>query len=291
MRSAILALALLCGFIGFVASAAEERIAWRQSGNPDGRALVLIPGLMSDGAVFDGVLADFSATARIEQATLAGFAGVPAPSDSAAVIDPAAEAAVAHMRQSGIRDAILVGHSIGGQIVLKMAKLAPDLVSSVIVIDSLPYLAAFGRPQIAPTDAQAAADALAAQLAALPDSVFASIQEQSVRTMTRNEAGQRTILGWTLASDRKVASTAIREAFGSDWRAEMASIAVPVTVLAAHDSAMPVTRDQIMDINDAQYAGLRNRKIVIVDDSFHFIMFDRPDAVIAALAERLEIRP
>lgn len=243
MRSAILALALLCGVIGFMASAAEERIAWRQSGNPDGRALVLVPGLMSDGAVFDGVLADFSATARIEQATLAGFAGVPAPSDSAAVID------------------------------------------------SLPYLAAFGRPQIAPADAQAAADALAAQLAALPDAVFASIQEQSVRTMTRNEAGQRTILGWTLASDRKVASTAIREAFGSDWRADMASIAVPVTVLAAHDSAMPVTRDQIMDIYDAQYAGLRNRKIVIVDDSFHFIMFDRPDAVIAALAERLEIRP
>lgn len=103
-------------------------ITMTQSGNPDGRTLVLIPGLASGPEIWDNIISDVS-DYDVRLVHIAGFSGAPVAKTDGDIMQNIAAALMAELKAHPAKDPILMGHSMGGFIALKSALLAPDVVS------------------------------------------------------------------------------------------------------------------------------------------------------------------
>ena len=84
-------------------------------------------------------------------------------------------------------------------------------------------------------------------------------------------------IGWGLASDRSVSGRAFADLIVTDLRPELGAITVPVTVLYAYGPQMgSQTTAQVDGFIGGLYGNLKGVKLIRIDDSRHFIMFDQP---------------
>jgi pimeloyl-ACP methyl ester carboxylesterase len=63
----------------------------------------------------------------------------------------------------------------------------------------------------------------------------------------------------------------------TDIRPQLNKIKIPVTMLYPWDSSSGFPQAATDRLYQENYAALPDKKIVRVDDSFHFIMLDQPD--------------
>jgi len=107
------------------------------------RPMILIPGFGFSGGIFADLMESFSDNFQMYAVTLAGFGGTPAPpgpGESASFgeqtwTNGAVRALEVLIEKEGIRNAIIVGHWLGGtQIALRYALKHPDKVKAVIIL-------------------------------------------------------------------------------------------------------------------------------------------------------------
>jgi pimeloyl-ACP methyl ester carboxylesterase len=72
----------------------------------------------------------------------------------------------------------------------------------------------------------------------------------------------------------------------TDRRGDLATIHIPLTILYAHDAPMRPDA-MISGLHTNAYAAHPNHPMVRVDQSFHFVPLDQPEAFAAAVAEFL----
>lgn len=258
-----------------------------RSGDRAGRTVVLIPGLASPGEVWTdtaAALADYD----VHALTLAGFGGVPPRGDGAAVVEGAAQAIVDMLVAKDARDVALVGHSLGAQVALQAAALAPDRVSQVVAVDSAPFYAGLVQPGATPEQAAMFAQGARAQLRALSDAAFDAQQAAGMGIYSKDPAFVQTLVAWSDASDRATVAEGFAEVAGGDFRNILPAVRAPILILAAHDIAMGVDRARIEATYREQYAGAPDARVTLIDDSYHFIMHDQRDAFLSALIAFLE---
>ncbi|GGO08117.1 alpha/beta hydrolase [Iodidimonas muriae] len=250
--------------------------------------MLFIPGLMSDGAVWNDVIDTLPDEISLHIATIPGFAGKPPASLDGAVIQRSTQAITAYLEDNALENVILVGHSIGGQMILKVALAAPSRIDGLVVVDSLPFLSALYTPNISINQAKAQSQMIKVQLIGMSDDMFRAQQQATVPIMSKTAAFHPKLMAWSMASDRATVAAATAEALGSDWRADLAGITTPTQVLAAYDKAMPLDRDALRSLYEDQYKALEDVHIRMVDNSFHFIPIDQPQAITDALVTVLE---
>ena len=73
------------------------------------------------------------------------------------------------------------------------------------------------------------------------------------------------------------------ELMGSDLRTEIGNLTQDVTVLVPFDPQMGTEKDQVRALYEAQYEAAPNVDIEVIDNSFHFIMLDQPEAFYEAV--------
>ncbi|MDK1359824.1 alpha/beta hydrolase [Arthrobacter sp. zg-Y1219] len=97
------------------------------------RNVVLVHGIGASGRYFSRLVDLLAQTCTVHTLEMPGFGSAPKPSHS---LDMAGFAAVNcdALRAAGIGPAQWVGHSMGCQVVTEMALLAPDLVTSVVLL-------------------------------------------------------------------------------------------------------------------------------------------------------------
>ena len=78
---------------------------------------------------------------------------------------------------------------------------------------------------------------------------------------------------WSLEADRKTFVYGYTDLLKIDLRPYLHKIEATTLILAA---ALPF-KEQVVTTMESQYQALKNKEIIVVDDSRHFIMFDRPD--------------
>ena len=138
---ALLILALLILALAAPASAQafrSDRIAVTARGaGPD---VILIPGLASTPAVWDATVRALDDRYRVHVVAVNGF-GDTAPGANAR--GPLTVAIADELRryaaEQGLERPAVIGHSLGGQIALRMAADAPGRVGRVMVVDSSPF--------------------------------------------------------------------------------------------------------------------------------------------------------
>ena len=280
MTRALLA-ALAALFLTPAAAMAEDAPCPPFEVTGSGPDLVLVPGLGSSPEVWDGVKASLARDYRLHLVHIAGFAGRPAAGNPAEVLTRAEGEIIRHLDCQGIASAAYAGHSLGGFLGLRLAADHPDRIARVVVVDSLPFFPLIFDPAATVDAVWPQADGMRAMIAAQDDAGFAASQRMGVRSLVRNAAFHEQVVEWSIASDRPTFAAAIHALMTTDMRPRLGAIAAPVRVLAAANSFAP--RARIEPLYSAAYAGLPDMKLSVIDDSFHFIMFDQPEAFEAGL--------
>ena len=102
------------------------------------------------------------------------------------------------------------------------------------------------------------------------------MQPMFAAAMVKNPDAQKLLAASFSASSRAVAVEAMEEDLETDLRADVASIKTPALVLYAYDATArqpePAKYEALVQ---AAYKSMPNVKLVRIDDSRHFIMYDQ----------------
>lgn len=278
-------------------NAEQARFSVEVEGQAAGTApdLILIPGLNSSLEVWEATAEHLKGRYRLHILNLSGFAGEPAAANrTGPVIDPVVEALDTYIRQSRLKDPIVIGHSLGGLTGLRLATRHPSSLSRLIIVDALPFIGVLFDPA---SDAQTIiprATQMRDAMLAGDDAAHAAGVSESLKALpepkTEAEAERNTqrITRWMLTSDRYVSAQAFYDDMLMDLRPDLAKITAPVVVFVPHHATMPYTTEQTTAFYGYQYSGTKQLRLVPIADSRHFIMYDQPQAFAAALDAALQ---
>lgn len=246
-----------------------------------GPDVILIPGYASSREVWRAEAARLSATHRVHMVQLAGFAGERWTHGDGPFLQPALDELARYLREGGLEEPAVIGHSMGGLSALVLAQQNPDLIGRVMSVDSLPFFSALYGPTATPDTARPFAEQAANMMLSADPESFRAGQAAGAPGLSRDPATQAAMVEWAVAGDRQALATAIREVMTTDARPGLAAMTTPVwAVYAADDNggAPAAMADQTWA---REWAGLPGVTLRRVDNSRHFIMADQPDAFAA----------
>jgi pimeloyl-ACP methyl ester carboxylesterase len=250
-----------------------------------GTDVVLIPGLASSGEAMQPVAEYLSRCHRTHTLTLAGFAGQPAGESTA--LASRVDSIDRYISTLEPHRAVVVGHSLGGVLALKLAIDHPDHVDRLVILDALPYLPAAFAAGATVESVKAQAEQTRQLILSQSAESFRASQERALAMMTNHSERVPTLVEWSLASDRRALADAYYELFTTDLRNDIAKIKAPTLVLVPWDVSQPQDTATTLDTYRKQYAPLASAQVKLIKGSRHFLMFDQPIATNWAIDEFL----
>ncbi|MBF9238384.1 alpha/beta hydrolase [Hymenobacter sp. BT683] len=240
-----------------------------------GRPVILIPGLTCPGAVWDETVARYQSRYQCHVVSLAGFGGVPAATGNATSFLPAVrDQLLAYIKTQKLDRPAIVGHSLGGFMGLWLSVAQPEAIGPLVILDSLPFLAAIQNPNMTAEAARPMAEGMRKQASA--GKMPMAQQRQMVTSMVTDTARQRLVAVWGQASDPASVAQAMYEMYTTDLRADLGAVRQPALVLGTWAAYQPygATLASTRAIFAAQYAKLPQHKIEMSQAGKHFIMYD-----------------
>ena len=242
-----------------------------------GPDLVFIPGLSSSRATWKATAERLKGRYRLHLIQVAGFAGEPARANaSGEVVIPTAEAIDAYLVAQKLSPATVVGHSLGGTMLLYLAQKHPEHLRALFIVDALPFLGGMRDPN-------ATADSVRPQAERMRDAMLAGGQptaaqlEPQMRGMSKDPASRQTIAEWGAASDRTVVARAYYEDMILDLRPGLAAIRTPTVLLHPDNTPLGVPAGTMETVYRGLYAPAPAIAVKIAADSQHFVMLDQPE--------------
>lgn len=282
--SALLSIPALAG----VATAQTPHPSFDVKVTGRGPAIVLIPGLLSSGEVWDGAVARYQDRYTLHVLTLAGFGGPPPV--AAPFLSRVRDEVITYMREQKLQKPIIVGHSLGGFLGFWIAATAPDLVGGLIAVDGVPFLPALGNPAATADSAKAQAEQIKAIYTSFSNAQLVAQTKMALPSLISAPADVERAAAWAARADAATAGMAIAELSTTDLRSEVAAITAPTLLIGASGAAPEGMRPGMAKAYEAQVSRLKGARVIMADKARHFIMFDDPSFLFAALDSFLEGR-
>ena len=268
-------MAVVVGIAVAAAGSAQAATPFEVRVTGNGPDVLLIPGLASSGAVWDDTVRRLCATHRCHVFTLAGFAGV--PPQPGPLLDNVDAALAAYIEQQHLQGAVVVGHSLGGFVALRLAIAHPADVGRLVIVDALPALGAVRMDSVTPQQLHDFAPQMRAQLLAQEPAAYAAGQAQQIAAMVTAPADVARVQAWGRQSDRVAVIDAMSEMIGIDLRPQLSAIHVPTLVLGSWIADKDVgTLEATRAVYERQYKALAGVRIAMSPAGRHFIMLDDP---------------
>ena len=250
-------------------------------GKPD---VVLIPGLASSRAVWDAEAKLLAPNYRLHLVQVDGFAGAPAGANASGLMLPGiVEELHGYIAAAGMRP-IVVGHSLGGLLTLMLADKYPGDVRKIVIVDALPYYAVLFNPAATVESVKPMAEGMKAQIVSVPADQYEAMQAGMMKAMSNSAEGQKAATASSLSSDRAVVAEALYEDMLTDMRGEVGKIQTPTLVLYEYDATSKMPDPAVYEATmKAAYHPMPQVTLVRVDGSRHFIMYDQPAKLDAAI--------
>jgi len=248
------------------------------SGEP---ALILIPGLTDSTAVWSGTIARFAPTHTIYAVTLAGFGGR-APT-TAPLLDKADADIAALITQRNINRPVLIGHSMGGLLAIRLAAEHSAFLRGAIAVEGLPVFPGFEK--MTPAQRHTTGAAASAGMRTATPAQFTAFERQYVVPNLTHAQNVDAVVAAGDGADPNASGEYYQEAIDTDLRSQLPSITVPLLEIVPFDATLDPRNPQMPLATAAQkqqyyaslFAGARTVKLVTVNDSRHFVMYDQPD--------------
>ncbi|MFP8893163.1 MULTISPECIES: alpha/beta fold hydrolase [Chryseobacterium] len=239
----------------------------KKTGNGN-QALIFIPGFASSGDVWNETIAKFEKDFTCYTLTMAGFAGIKPQTDAS--FKDWEKGIATYIKDNKIEKPILIGHSMGGGLALAIAADYPELAGKIIIVDTLPCLAALSDPSFTSKENNDCSPAIA-QLTAMNDEQFRKMQAQAMPRLMADISMQETVINWSMKSDRKTFAKMYCDFYNTDLREKIKNIQCPSLILL--ESYFVTLKPTI----ENQYKNLKNANMQYASKGLHFIMYDDKD--------------
>ncbi|MDO9587151.1 MAG: alpha/beta hydrolase [Brevundimonas sp.] len=249
-----------------------------------GSDVILIPGLASTAEVWRGVADGLAGQKRLHLISVRGFGELaPGANASGAVMATVAGEVRRYISEQGLERPAVIGHSMGGQVGLRVAADAGARIGRVMVVDSSPFFPALISPQATVGDIE--------PIAQLAYQAVRFLGDEALRSRGRAmglELGGATdavfgTMGWQ-GGDRRVLAQALYEVMTVDLRRRLPDITAPVTVVYGWSADAASPRSRTDSLFRGAYARLRApAAFVPIEGAEHMVMIDQPTRFMAAV--------
>ena len=238
-----------------------------------GAPMLLIPGLTCPGAVWDETVARYQKQYQCHIISLAGFGGAAAPASTDSLLLRVRDQLLTYIQTQKLSKPVVVGHSLGGFMALWLSTTRPGAIGPLVIVDSLPFLAAIQNPDMTVAMARPMAANMRQQMTG---QMSAAMARQMAATMITDTARISQATRWSLASDPATVGQAMYDLYTTDLRAELGRIQQPVLVLGAWAAYKNYgsTKESTQAIFERQYAALPRHRVEMSEAGRHFLMWD-----------------
>ncbi|QJX47912.1 alpha/beta hydrolase [Hymenobacter taeanensis] len=239
-----------------------------------GQPMLLIPGLTCPGAVWEATVAHYQKQYQCHVVSLAGFGGTPALPNTQQFLQQVRDQLLAYIKTQKLNRPVVVGHSLGGFMGLWLSATQPEAVGPLVIVDSLPFLAAIQNPSLTVEQAKPMAENMRQQMS--QGKMSAAMARQTSASMMTDTARISQATRWSLASDPATVAQAYYDLMTTDLRQDVTRIQQPVLVLGAWAAykAYGSTKEGTKAVFEQQYAKLPQHRVEMSEAGKHFLMWD-----------------
>ena len=251
-----------------------------------GPPVILIPGLMCGGDIWDGTVAHLKDRYTCHVLTLPGFAGQP----------PIKPPLLSHLRdeiemyvvENKLNQPVLIGHSLGGMLSLWLGIDKPEMFSAIVSVDGVPALGYLFDPGQTPTSMLNAATAIKTRFAGFDAAQLAASNASSLPLLITGKDDVARVAAAADRSDPQSVGEAIAELLETDLRPDLGKLTPPLLVIVPGASATSDSGGEMLKARyEAQFHDAPQHKLAVVPKARHFVMLDAPDAFFGQLDELL----
>ncbi|WP_312148008.1 alpha/beta hydrolase [Brevundimonas sp.] len=249
-----------------------------------GPDVILIPGLASTSAVWKRTADSLDDRYRVHLVTVRGFGDVPAGGNGEGLISgPAAAEIRRYMVEAGLTRPAVIGHSMGGQIALRVAADAGQRVGRVMVVDASPFFPSLISAGATTGDVEPLARLAYQGLLLFGDEALKTHAGSMGADMGGAADSLFGTLGWQ-GGDRRTLAQGLYEVMTVDLRSRLPAITAPVTVVYGWSADDRSPRSHIDGLFRAGYRSLRTpAAFERIEGAEHMVMIDQPRRFQAAV--------
>lgn len=249
-----------------------------------GPDVILIPGLASTSAVWARTAAALQGRYRVHLVTVRGFGDVRAEANASGQVGaPTAAEIRRYIAEEGLTRPALIGHSMGGQIALRVAAADGPRIGRVMVVDASPFFPSLISAGATSGDVEPLARLAYQGLMLLGDDALRSQASSMGLEMGGASDSLFGSLGWQ-GGDRRTLAQGLYEVMTVDLRARLPAITAPVTVVYGWSADDRSPRSQIDGLFRAGYRSLRTpAAFERIEGAEHMVMIDQPRRFQAAV--------
>lgn len=236
-----------------------------------GNPVLLFPGFSCTSDVWNETVKELSKTNECHVFTFAGFGNVPAIKSP--WLETIKKDVSTYVARKKLQKPSIIGHSMGGSLALWLAAENPNTYKELIIVDGLASIGALMIPDFS-SDKVSYDNPYTKQQLEMNKEAFKKMATQMASGMTLTKEKQPQIVSWMQQADRKTYVYGYVDLLKLDLRESIKNIKIPVTIMAAI-SFYP--KPQVEKLYTEQYQKLKNKNILYVENSAHFIMFDQPN--------------
>ena len=256
-------------------------------GTPGKRALVFIPGLTCGPWEWSGEINRFASNYTIYAITLPGFDG------SAPISGPLFHTTSADfwslLENHRIDRPVVIGHSLGGTLAIMLAEQHADRLRAIVAVDGLPVFP--GMENATPQQRAQAAQRFGSMMASSTTAAQFEYAEKNyaLPTMMSSPQDIAAVAPLVAKSDPKASGAWASEDVSLDLRPQLKAVSVPFLEVAPYDPVLQAQAFNSAAAVAAYYSGLLSgapsAHVKVIEPSRHFVMYDRPDDLHAAIAQ------
>lgn len=246
-----------------------------------GETLFLIPGLSCSANVWNETINEYKDQYEIHTFTLAGYSGItPITEDS--ILPVMQKDLLQYINKHKSKNSVLIGHSIGGFISLLLAIENETIVSKLIIVDALPFLAGASNPSMTEEIVKSSYVSMKDAYINLTDEALEQNLKTTLTGMIRDKSKIYGVLKDAIKSDRRTLGVTMFELMSKDLRSSITSIKIPTLILTNWNGAIAqipsLTKESKLSVYQQQYKNCSSCTVKIIDKAEHFIMLDNPVA-------------
>jgi len=246
-----------------------------------GDPVVLLPGLTTGPWEWAGMIRHLAPSHTVYAVALPGFDGRPAA--TAPLFDRTTRDFWSMLDAQKIARPVVMGHSLGGTLAILLGEQHSERLRGIVALDGLPIFP--GMERLTAEQRAGAAQQASAPIAGQSHDQLLAFDKQYMRSAGGVLDDQLSDQIAELAANSDPAATAqwLREDLGSDTRADLAKISVPLLEIVPYNapdltgSPVQYTEDQKAGYYRTLLAGAPKLQVISISPARHFAMFDQPD--------------
>jgi pimeloyl-ACP methyl ester carboxylesterase len=240
-----------------------------------GKPIILIPGLMSDASVYDGLAKRLEGAYELHILAVKGFATT--PQDGVFSLEDFVNDIASYIEFKQLDKPHIIGHSMGGLSAFVLAHEHEASIGKVISIDGLPFIGPiFTRSNATSVEMLSAqASNFKTMFANMSAAQLAAQAQQGVFIQASALEDQARIIDMARNSDPKTVANAMYDVMQTDMRLALTEVKTEMLMLGASGAFTDATQhEQVASLYKAQFAKIPSAKVVMNTDVRHFMMFD-----------------